>query len=75
MRNENQSFKGDIGTLYLRNIPKKVRDQFAAACAMRKKSMNKVLVRLMKDYAKERLGKLFIENKPRKDKKKGRDRD
>lgn len=69
------TFQGEVGTMYLRGVPRAVRDRFAAACALRNKPMNRVMIAMMKNYAKENLMALHVNQKPRKDKKKGRDRE
>lgn len=42
-----------IDVLYIRNIPKDVKDRFKAACARRGVSMNKQINRMMVDFIKE----------------------
>ena len=68
-----RSFEGETGTMYLRNIPRNVHAQFRAACAARGKNLNWMIVKLMKQYIKEHLGKVHAENKPRKKRRKNID--
>lgn len=46
-------FKGPCGTIFLRDVPRNVRDPFHAACAFRGKTMKQVFLEFMQDYARE----------------------
>ena len=46
-------FKGPYGTIFMRRIPKLLRDRFKAACAFRGRNMKQVLMAFMEEYAKD----------------------
>lgn len=39
--------------LYIRNLPQDLKDQFKAACAMRNKSMNSTIVKLIRTFVED----------------------
>jgi hypothetical protein len=52
-RGETSTFIASKGTLYFRDIPKTLRDEFHAQCARRGKSMRTVIIDFLKKYVKE----------------------
>jgi hypothetical protein len=44
--------KIELVVVFLKRIPKLVRDRFKAACMLNGESMNKAIIRLMKKYSK-----------------------
>lgn len=46
-------FQGATGTMYLRGVPKTIRDRFNAMCALRGKTMKKVLIEFMTEFGEK----------------------